>query len=203
MEDQKMNEKESLELITQMIRNTRRNLDAGSGNLFLLWGYVAVAVTLIVAVGLYFTENFVWMSGFWGIPVIGYSLSFLLLRKREKLVKSYVDKVMGEIWMYLGMVCILFVWLAMYAGRPEFILPLCAVVLALGGIITGSIIRYTGFTVFSAFGLLWGMKSLFDVLVNGSSLLTLAWFAATVVFAMIIPGHILNTKARKGVEDKK
>ena len=32
MEDRKLNEKESLELITQMIRNTRRNLDAGSGN---------------------------------------------------------------------------------------------------------------------------------------------------------------------------
>ena len=28
MEDRKLNEKESLELITQMIRNTRRNLDA-------------------------------------------------------------------------------------------------------------------------------------------------------------------------------
>lgn len=35
MEDRKLNEKESLELITQMIRNTRRNLDAGSGNMFL------------------------------------------------------------------------------------------------------------------------------------------------------------------------
>ena len=29
MEDRKLNEKESLELIAQMIRNTRRNLDAG------------------------------------------------------------------------------------------------------------------------------------------------------------------------------
>ena len=40
MEDRKLNEKESLELITQMIQNTRRNLDAGGGNMFLLWGYV-------------------------------------------------------------------------------------------------------------------------------------------------------------------
>ena len=48
MEDRKLNEKESLELITQMIRNTRRNLDAGSGNMFLLWGYVCVLLTLVV-----------------------------------------------------------------------------------------------------------------------------------------------------------
>ena len=42
MEDKKLNEKESLELITQMIQNTRRNLDTGSGNMFLVWGYVSV-----------------------------------------------------------------------------------------------------------------------------------------------------------------
>ena len=36
MEDRKLNEKESWELITQMIQNTRRNLDAGGGNMFLL-----------------------------------------------------------------------------------------------------------------------------------------------------------------------
>ncbi len=47
MEDRKLNEKESLELITQMIRNTRRNLDAGSGNMFLLWGYVWMPVVEI------------------------------------------------------------------------------------------------------------------------------------------------------------
>ena len=46
MEDRKLNEKESLELIAQMIRNTRRNLDAGGGNMFLLWGYVGAVVTL-------------------------------------------------------------------------------------------------------------------------------------------------------------
>ena len=48
MEDKKLNEKESLELITQMIQNTRRNLDTGSGNMFLVWGYVSVLVTLTV-----------------------------------------------------------------------------------------------------------------------------------------------------------
>ena len=48
MEDKKLNEKESLELITQMIQNTRQNLDTGSGNMFLVWGYVSVLVTLTV-----------------------------------------------------------------------------------------------------------------------------------------------------------
>ena len=51
MKDKELNEKESLELIARMIRNTRRNLDTGSGNSFLVWGYVGVLVTLAVWAG--------------------------------------------------------------------------------------------------------------------------------------------------------
>lgn len=38
MEDKKLNEKESLELISCMIQNTRRKLELGDGNSMLLWG---------------------------------------------------------------------------------------------------------------------------------------------------------------------
>lgn len=102
MEDKKLNEKESLELITQMIQNTRRNLDTGSGNMFLVWGYVSVLVTLTVLAGVYFTKNPLWMWGFWGIPVIGYLLTFLLMRKRQKMVKSYIDKILVQVWRMFG-----------------------------------------------------------------------------------------------------
>ena len=90
MEDRKLNEKESLELITQMIRNTRRNLDAGSGNMFLLWGYVCVLLTLVVWAGVGLTQNSAWMWGFWGIPVVGYLLSYIFVRKKDKSVSLYI-----------------------------------------------------------------------------------------------------------------
>ena len=107
MEDKKLNEKESLELITQMIQNTRRNLDTGSGNMFLVWGYVSVLVTLTVLAGVYFTKNPLWMWGFWGIPVIGYLLTFLLMRKRQKMVKSYIDKILVQVWRMFGLICMI------------------------------------------------------------------------------------------------
>ncbi len=112
MEDKKLNEKESLELITQMIQNTRRNLDTGSGNMFLVWGYVSVLVTLTVLAGVYFTKNPLWMWGFWGIPVIGYLLTFLLMRKRQKMVKSYIDKILVQVWRMFGLICMIFVLMA-------------------------------------------------------------------------------------------
>lgn len=38
MEDKKMTEKESLDLITQMIQNSKKNLRLGNVNILLLWG---------------------------------------------------------------------------------------------------------------------------------------------------------------------
>lgn len=197
MEEKKLNEKESLELITRMIQNTRRNLDTGSGNIFLVWGYVGALLTLVVLAGVYFTKNPGWMWGFWGIPVIGYLLTYLLMRNRQKAAKSYIDKVLMQVWMILGLVCMMIVLMATNTERFEVILPLCAVVMSLGSIITGCIIRYTMFLVFPVLGLVWGIKSLFDALTQGTSYVSLLWFVAIVVFAMIIPGHILNYRARK------
>ena len=117
MEDRKLNEKESLELITQMIRNTRWNLDAGSGNMFLLWGYVCVLLTLVVWAGVGLTQNFAWMWGFWGIPVVGYLLSYIFMRKKDKPVSLYIDKVLNEMWQFMGIVCLAVGLMAAFVGQ--------------------------------------------------------------------------------------
>lgn len=197
MEDKKLSEKESLELITQMIQNTRRNLDTGSGNMFLLWGYVCALLTLVVWIGVSLTQNPVWMWGFWGIPVIGYLLSYILMRRKEKPVKLYIDKVLNEVWQVLGIVCMGVVLWATYFHRFEIILPLCAILISLGSLFTGSIIRYTIFSGFPGFGIALGVKMLFDVLDKSFSLQVLPEFILVIIFAMIIPGHILNYKAKK------
>lgn len=38
MEDRKLSEKESLDIITQMINSSKRNMKVGSGNVLLYWG---------------------------------------------------------------------------------------------------------------------------------------------------------------------
>ena len=48
MEDKVLTEKESLDLISQMIRNTRSRLEDNSGIPFLIWGYTTVIVAVIV-----------------------------------------------------------------------------------------------------------------------------------------------------------
>lgn len=64
MEDRKITEQESFELISQMIQNTRRNLDAGSGNIFLLWGYIGTIATLVVYGGLCLRKTLIGCGAF-------------------------------------------------------------------------------------------------------------------------------------------
>ena len=48
MEERKLNEKESLELIAQMIQNTKNRLETNCGMPFLFWGYNTIFVSLLV-----------------------------------------------------------------------------------------------------------------------------------------------------------
>ena len=48
MEEKKFIEKESLELISQMIQATRKNLVKGQGNYFIIYGYTAAILSIII-----------------------------------------------------------------------------------------------------------------------------------------------------------
>ena len=98
MEERKLNEKESLELITRMIRNTKHNLEIGDGNIFLFWGYLTVTSTAIVYLLLQLTENLMSYLAFLLIIVVGIPLSYYFKRKRLPKVKTYTDKVLEQIW---------------------------------------------------------------------------------------------------------
>ena len=47
MEEKKLNERESLELITRMIQETKNKLEVGDGNVLLIWGYVSVLTAIL------------------------------------------------------------------------------------------------------------------------------------------------------------
>ena len=57
MEERKLTEKESLEVITSMIARTKQRLAKGVGDIMLMWGYLVVCVTLLVWGLLLITKN--------------------------------------------------------------------------------------------------------------------------------------------------
>ena len=70
MEDRKLTEKESLEVITSMIARTKDRY-LGSGNILLMWGYLDVFVSILVWIMLETTRQNVWNWLWFAIPVIG------------------------------------------------------------------------------------------------------------------------------------
>ena len=46
MEEKTLNERESLEIITRMIQETKNKLEVGDGNILLIWGYVWLSLSM-------------------------------------------------------------------------------------------------------------------------------------------------------------
>ena len=80
MEEKTISERESLELITEMIRQTKERLNVGSGNLFLVWGYVCTLVSLLVYVMVMYTHDARMSILYFLIPVIGACLQGYVLK---------------------------------------------------------------------------------------------------------------------------
>ncbi len=48
MDEKRINEKESIEIITSMIARTKERYMLGDGNIMLMWGYVTLCVSLLI-----------------------------------------------------------------------------------------------------------------------------------------------------------
>ena len=69
MEEKKLNERESLELITRMIQETKNKLEVGDGNVLLIWGYVSVLTAILVYVMAIILDGNPWVN--WRFPLSG------------------------------------------------------------------------------------------------------------------------------------
>ena len=198
MEERKLNEKESLELIAQMIQNSKKNLQTGNGNILLLWGYLCTVTALVVYILTLSTDNPTWNWLWFAIPVIGYPITYWQLKKEVKPVLTYTDKVLKNIWKIIGEygICVSIIC-ALYFNTMVFILPMILILVSLGMCITGSIINDKFTYNCSGCGLAIGVMTLAQIL--NPSLLDLKYpaFAFAFIIMMIIPGQRLNKEASK------
>ncbi len=195
MDNREMNEHESLELITRMIRQTQQRIVRDAGRPFLIWGYTTLAVSIFEFIIIATNANMAWRWGWWSIPVIGWVLMYLFGRKEPQQAKSYIDHVISSVWIVFG-VSTLFAFATAVLYHTS-IFHLMTLFMGMGTAITGLITRSRwvtvgGFTAMAA--------SLLFVWFKGnpqyyaySPLL----FAAIFTLMMIIPGHIINRQSRR------
>ncbi len=207
MEDKKLTEKESLEVITSMIARTKARY-LGSGNILLMWGYLAVFSSILVWILLAATQQSVWNWLWFAIPVIGMPLTSIMARREKRTdgVVTYSDKITSHLWSIFGvseivltLICLGF---SLIGGIKCWTAMIVYTIIAapFAEIAQGLIVKEKSLTWGGIVGLAIGMVLV--CCVTGKIPLLANWFMPLFILfwvvMMIVPGHIINHKAKKG-----
>lgn len=204
MEERKMNEAESLELITSMINDSRARMGRDFGTPFLIWGYTTVLVSIIQALIVAFVDDFMPYLWSWGaIPLIGWPL-MLCLNRQESGAVNYIDRCVGAVWTGIGIAS---VFIPFYCGFGISVFSTVVVLMGVGTYVTAVVIkdkivkRIGVVAIISpvAFAIAKFVyvrsHTIQDVAYYGGLYLTECIIFAVIIFMLlVVPGHILNHK---------
>lgn len=147
MKENTFSEHDSLELIAQMIRQSKKNMTVGSGNILLYYGYPALILSVAVYLLVHLTGKPVW-AALWFLMFIP-AIWIRVKRKRaEVCVVTHIDKAVNSIWSILGQLFFLTVIgiavFGYFIGSYNFtlMLPLSLLYASIGIAITGIITNF-------------------------------------------------------------
>lgn len=216
MEEKQMDARESLELITRMIRNTRRRLERNSERPFLVWGYTTVAISLLNYALRTIGADPNWSLTWFLIPPLGVLLMRLFPARRSTEPRTEIDRIVNAVWLACSLALIPIFILALCHGlqyRPS-IYALIALVMSIGTTATGFIVRSKVYTAAGLLGMagtavlaLWDFtlarlaatQEISSAILNNEILI----FAAIFVVMMVIPGHIIGCRNRREAAEEK
>ncbi len=208
MEERKLTEKESIDVITSMIARTKQRY-IGDGRIMLMWGYLTVVISALIWALIGFTHNPVWNWLWFLLWIIGGTLTPIMDKRmqRERGVKNHSDTVMSRIWSTVGFsaiagtaICLAFLlvggidaWSMMFA--------IALIIVPFAEIASGIVVKEKSLIIGGAIGLSAGLFTM--ACIAGDIALYASWFMPFFIIAfvamMIVPGYILNNKARKEV----
>ncbi len=194
MEEQ-MDEKQSLQIITQMISKAKNNLGDNSFY-FLLWGWAVFITALaqyILIVSQYELHFLPWPIG---MTIAGLISGVYSYREgKNKKAKSYLDKFLETLWIATT-VCIVLV-LAIITEIADFRASYAALMIlyGLGTVITGIVIKFRPLVVGGV--IIWCCAASLIWLNFPDALLALAF---SVLAGYIVPGYLLRTKREKRIQ---
>ena len=202
MEEKRMNEVESLELITSMINDSRARMTKNLGTPFLIWGYTTVAVSICQAVIVACVEEFYpYLWGWFAIPVVGWLL-MLLFNKQEKTVTNYIDRCINALWCATGVAAFILPFMGVFVF-PSVIMLIGVGTATTAAVVKDKIVKRIGYAaIFSS--LLFPfvrllLSRLFTLEQFGGReryLVECIIFAVIMFLLLIVSGHILNYKKR-------
>lgn len=195
MDNKKLNERESLELISTMVRNARTNQRAKiNSSILLLWGYVAMLVTLVVwivkKIDLFPYSSLLWFL----IPAICYPVSKVLSAKDTTPFKTYIDQLIDYVSILYTCLCCSLALLTLWISIP-IVLPLEGMLFGMWAAIIGFLLKYKPIVYGGITGIFLSHIMIFvDNMVD-----QIPVFILIIIIALIIPAHLFKKEISKDV----
>ena len=208
MEEKKLTEQESLALIAGMIQKTKQRTGLDSGTPLLLWGYTAVITAILVYIVLMLTQSHKSLLLWALIPLVGWPLNLRFVNRKKETggeAKSYTDIITDRLWMFVMFSELIAVAIcsgfACFGHHCVWILMFIYSLIAVGSASTaqGIIIRENSLVAGGLIGVAGGLVvtacKISDIPLNAAWVMPL--FVVCFVTMTIVPGHIINRKARR------
>lgn len=195
MDNRKLTETESLELITTMIRNARTNQRARiNSTILLLWGYVAVLVTVVVWI-MKMQDVSAYSSLIWFlIPLVCFPATRALSAKEAVPVRTYIDRLIDYISILYTVVCSSAALLTIWIDIPV-ILPFEGLLFGMWAASIGFLLKYKPIVYGGFGGILLGLAMFF---VDGM-VAQIPVFILIIILSLIVPAHMFKKAIAKDV----
>lgn len=203
MKENTFSEHDSLELIAQMIRQSKKNMKVGSGNILLYYGYPALLLSVAIYLLVHLTGKPIW-SALWFLMFVPAIWIGAKKKKSEVCVVTHMDKAIDSIWSILGKIFFLSVIciaiLGYFIGNFNFalMLPLSLLYASIGIAITGIITNFKLMIYTPLVAFAFAIYMLVSMVAN---IAVVDWwnllFGVSFLVMMVVPGHLLNHKIKE------
>ena len=202
MEEKRMNEAESLELITSMINDSRARMTMNLGTPFLIWGYTTVTVSICQAAVVACVEDFYpYLWGWFAIPLVGWLL-MLLFNKQEKAVTNYIDRCINALWCAIGVAAFLLPFTGIFVF-PGVIMLMGIGTATTAAVVKDNIVKCIGYAAIFSSLLFSFVRLLLSRVLSPEQfggreryLVECIIFAVIMFLLLVVSGHILNYKKK-------
>ncbi|MBQ6185331.1 MAG: hypothetical protein IJK48_05635 [Bacteroidales bacterium] len=102
-QNKEMTAQESLNLISETMNNSRKEIVRNSGKYFVLWGVLLTVFSLLVYILWKTTGKPAWNNLWFALPIIGYPLSIWAKNKeKDSRAENFISRINGGIWGTFG-----------------------------------------------------------------------------------------------------
>jgi len=141
-QNKEMTAQESLNLISETLNTSRRDILKDSARYIVLWGLLLVVFSLVIYELWHVTGKPVWNWLWFAMPFVGYPLASLLGKKGPAIPQNVISRQLGWVWMAYGVfVCSVCLLSLVAVPMPATLTLLIVLLLGFAECLTGIMLR--------------------------------------------------------------